>query len=325
MTTRMVWAALAGVAVMAGIAQAQEAGPVVIHKEVRAIGGGSGDVMNQLGPVTMDFVGAEMSFGDKPVKGAPYSAEGVTETTQTLADGNRITHKSNASVYRDSAGRTRREETMPTVGPWAAGGDASKMIFIQDPVAGTGYHLDPQMRVAHKMPMGKGTFFFNQTGAVGGSMASGQKNATFHMVAPPPGVAEASGATGAVAALALPGPRIEVQGKADVKTESLGKQTIEGIEAEGTRSTVILAAGSIGNELPISSVTERWYSAELQTVVMSKRSDPRFGETVYRLTNIQRGEQPASLFEVPSDYTVSENELPPLMKKMTVKPAEEDK
>ena len=270
----------------------------------------------------MDFLGAEMSFGDKAVKGAPYSAEAVTETTQTLADGNRITHKSSASVYRDSAGRTRREETMSALGPWAAGGDAPKVIFIQDPAASAGYHLDPQTHVAHKMPMGKGRVLLSvQTGAVA---SGGQKNMTFQRaVAPPPGGVEVSGAMGAVAALAVPGAKIS---NADVKTESLGKQTIEGVEAEGTRSTVTMAAGSIGNEMPISSVTERWYSAELQTVVMSKRSDPRFGETVYRLTNIQRGEQPASLFEVPSDYTVSENDLPPMIKKLQmIKQADEGK
>jgi hypothetical protein len=209
---------------------------------------------------------------------------------------------------------------MSALGPWAAGSDAPKVIFIQDPVAGNGYHLDPQMHVAHKMPMGKGAFFFSQTGAV----ASGQKNITFtRAVAPPSGGVELSGAMGAVAAVSVPGAKIS---KADVKTESLGKQTVEGLEAEGTRSTATIAAGSIGNEMPISSVTERWYSAELQTVVMSKRSDPRFGETIYRLTNLQRGEQPASLFEVPPDYTVTENELPPMMKKVQLaKPVEESK
>jgi len=322
MTTRLVLAAFFGMAAMAGSAKAQEAGAVVIHKEVHAIAGAPGDLMMvHPEPITMDFLGAEMSFGDKPVKGAPYSAEAVTETTQMLADGNRITHKSNASVCRDSAGRTRREETISAMGPWATGGDAPKVIFIQDPAAGTAYHLDPQAHVAHKMPMGKGTFFFRQTGS---AASGGQKNMTFQrVVTPPSGVAEVSGAMGAVATLAAPGTKLS---EADVKTESLGKQTFEGVEAEGTRSTVTMAAGSIGNEMPISSVTERWYSAELQTVVMSKRSDPRFGETVYRLTNIQRGEQPASLFEVPSDYTVTENELPPLNKKLQmIKQADEGK
>jgi hypothetical protein len=312
MTTRLVRTALAGMAVMVGCAQAQEAGPVLIHKEVRAVGGASGNVMYQAGPDTMDFVGAEMSFSDKPVKGAPYSADAVTETNQMLADGNRITRKSTASVYRDSAGRTRREETISAVGPWAAGGDAPKMIFIQDPAASVSYHLDPQTHTAHKLPMGKNTFLFSQVGPPGPTPKVFTTRTTSQ------GGAEMVVATGAVAELAMPKP--------DVKSESLGKQTIEGVEVEGTRSTVVIPAGSIGNEGPISTTSERWYSAELQTVVMSKRSDPRFGETVYRLTNIQRSEQPASLFEVPSDYTVNENELPPLMKKIqTAKPAEESK
>jgi len=319
MKTRLVWLALAGVAALAVGAQAQEPGPVVIHREVHAVGGAAGDVVYQPGPVTMDFIGAEMSFSDKPVKGAPYSADAVTETNQTLADGNRITHKSTASVYRDGAGRTRREETMPAIGPWAAGGDAPKMIFIQDPVAQVSYHLDPQAHVAHKLPMGKNTFFFSHTGAAGG----GEKTMTFTRAVPPPPGAEAGAvAAGAVMAMAAPGTKAV---KPDVKSESLGKQTMEGVEVEGTRSTVTIPAGAIGNELPMSTVSERWYSAELQTVVMSKRSDPRFGETVYRLTNIQRSEPPATLFEVPSDYTVTENEMPPLNKKVLIsKPVDEE-
>src|SRR5579872_7151274 len=44
------------------------------------------------------------------VKNAPYSAQAVTETTQRLVDGNRIARKTTASLYRDSEGRTRREE-----------------------------------------------------------------------------------------------------------------------------------------------------------------------------------------------------------------------
>ncbi|HEY1403787.1 MAG TPA: hypothetical protein VGB05_06655, partial [Pyrinomonadaceae bacterium] len=89
-------------------------------------------------------------------------------------------------------------------------------------------------------------------------------------------------------------------------TESLGKQMIEGVEAEGTRTTITFPAGMMGNERPINIVSERWYSAELQTVVLTKHSDPRFGETSYRLTNINRSEPSRTLFEVPSDYTVKE-------------------
>ncbi|MFL6213747.1 MAG: hypothetical protein ACJ74J_07590 [Blastocatellia bacterium] len=92
----------------------------------------------------------------------------------------------------------------------------------------------------------------------------------------------------------------------DIKTDSLGKQLIEGVEAEGTRSVITIPAGQFGNDSAVEVVSERWYSAELQTVVMSKHSDPRMGEHVYRLTNIKRDEPARSLFEVPGDYQVQE-------------------
>ena len=94
--------------------------------------------------------------------------------------------------------------------------------------------------------------------------------------------------------------------KKNTRKESLGMQTVEGVEAEGTRYTTTIPAGEIGNELPIEMVFESWYSPELQTVIMSKHSDPRTGENTYRLTNINRSEPPHSLFEVPADYTIQE-------------------
>ena len=65
-----------------------------------------------------------------------------------------------------------------------------------------------------------------------------------------------------------------------------------------------IPAGQIGNELPINIVSERWFSPELKVLVMSRQSDPRFGETTYRLTNISRGEPAPDLFEVPADYQI---------------------
>ncbi|MDX2044517.1 MAG: energy transducer TonB [Acidobacteriota bacterium] len=92
----------------------------------------------------------------------------------------------------------------------------------------------------------------------------------------------------------------------NTNTESLGKQMIEGVEAEGKRTVTTIPVGAIGNERSIEIVSESWYSPELQTTVMSKRTDPTSGETTFRLTNIRRGEPDASLFQVPSDYTVKE-------------------
>jgi hypothetical protein len=94
--------------------------------------------------------------------------------------------------------------------------------------------------------------------------------------------------------------------KAEAKTEKLEARNVEGVQAEGLRITTTIPAGDIGNEQPIQIVDERWYSPELQVVVMTRHSDPRFGETIYRLTNIARTEPSAILFQVPSDYTVKE-------------------
>ena len=86
--------------------------------------------------------------------------------------------------------------------------------------------------------------------------------------------------------------------------ESLGTQFMEGLAVEGTRTTVTIPAGEIGNERPIDIVSERWFSQDLKVLVMSRQSDPRFGETTYRLTNLSRAEPPAHLFEIPADFTL---------------------
>lgn len=96
----------------------------------------------------------------------------------------------------------------------------------------------------------------------------------------------------------------------EVKTESLGKKIIDNVEAEGTRTTFTIPAGRIGNDQPLDIIAERWYSNELQVIVMSKHSDPRFGETVYRLTNINRTEVRRLIFTMPNDYRIVEGPPP---------------
>jgi len=86
--------------------------------------------------------------------------------------------------------------------------------------------------------------------------------------------------------------------------ESLGTQFMEGVAVEGTRTTMTIPAGEIGNEQPINIVSERWFSPDLKVLVMSRQSDPRFGETTYRLTNLTRTEPSPQLFEIPSDFKI---------------------
>ncbi|HYP00738.1 MAG TPA: energy transducer TonB, partial [Pyrinomonadaceae bacterium] len=101
--------------------------------------------------VNFSFMSSEMHFDSKIVRGAPYSAEAVTESVQMLADGNRITRTSKASLYRDTEGRTRRDQTLNHIGPWATANEPAQTIFINDPVAGTHYVLNPRTRTAQKM------------------------------------------------------------------------------------------------------------------------------------------------------------------------------
>lgn len=89
--------------------------------------------------------------------------------------------------------------------------------------------------------------------------------------------------------------------------EDLGNQTVEGIAATGTRSTTTIPAGAIGNLQALKIVSEQWYSPDLQVLVMTKHSDPRTGETTYRLQSIVRAEPDRSLFTVPPDYTLKES------------------
>jgi hypothetical protein len=108
--------------------------------------------------------------------------------------------------------------------------------------------------------------------------------------------------------------------RAKPEVEHLGTRTIEGVSAEGTRTTVTIPEGQIGNEKPIITTTERWYSPELQVTVMNKRSDPRTGTTTYKLTNINRSEPSPLMFQVPADYTLIE---PAARRTIITKPEEQ--
>jgi hypothetical protein len=239
---------------------------------------------------TFRVMAGEM-IGGSPVKSAPYSAQAVTQSTQTLADGNRIVNNTSAAVYRDSDGRERREQSLPNIGALTAQGAPSKNILISDPVAGANYSLDPNTKTAMKLPSVK----------------------TLDLPPPP-----ASGQPVFVrnfASVTSSGPNVMYFGTAGgagstPNVEQLGSQVINGVAADGTRTTVTIAAGQIGNEQPIQVVDEVWRSSELQVIVQSQHSDPRMGTTSYSLTNISRSEPSPTLFQVPPDYTVQDAPTP---------------
>jgi hypothetical protein len=222
-----------------------------------------------------------------PVVGAPYTAQAVTVQTQVLADGNRIQEKSSTNIARDSQGRVRTERFLK--GPSGAE-DLPKLVTIEDPVSGNNYSLDVTNKIAFKMPQPPMKMLTN---GPKGAALPGPPGAMTHI--------EVGGAPG-------PGLRIsrDIIKPGDMTTTDLGAQTMEGVLVQGKRTTRTITAGTIGNDRDIVITSETWYSPDLQVLVSTKSEDPRIGETSYQLTNIQRVEPAASLFQVPADYTVKD-------------------
>ncbi len=274
--------------------------------------------------------------------GAPYSGEAVTETIQVLSDGNRIARKSTTRIYRDSEGRTRRENVSPN-------GEITT-INISDPVGESTYVLYPQTKVAHRngvIMVGRGGQGSAEGRVEPGSTAavmprrSPDGSASVYVGDPSAEAARRMDVEKAAAAAAAAGSgagsgggfgrgggagvgaaggggargagpgavTMERTAMAGVegKKEDLGQQMVEGVLATGSRTTTTIPAGSIGNAKPIVIVSEQWFSDDLKVLISTKHSDPRSGETTYRLTNVIQGEPHRSLFEVPSDYALQDS------------------
>ncbi len=206
-------------------------------------------------PPNAEFLGAEMRFGDKLVKDAPFSAEIIIENSRRLFDGSVVTKQSKGAIYRDGVGRTRRERTLEDIGGFSIG-EPQNFVVINDFANKTNYFIDLNRKTVRQNPL--------------------RDNRP---------------------------PRPDFEPK-DGKTESLGTKILEGIKVEGTRTTFEIPVGQIGNDKPIEVVTEKWYSPELQLVVMSKHTDPLAGEQIFRLVNIKPGEPSADLFAAPSGFRI---------------------
>jgi hypothetical protein len=209
-------------------------------------------------------------------------------------------------------------------------GDPPKTFFINDPVAGVHFVLEPNSKIARKMvmPTPDGTVFERRI-APNGDVQTETIVGPRRRQGPPPQVIHATPPQIIRDDISKEGDEVFItttdsapvalraEGKpANVKSESLGTQNIEGVSAEGSRTTLTITAGEIGNELPINVVTETWFSPELKVLVLRKHSDPRQGERIYRLTNINRAEPDRSLFEVPADYTIKDSVSPAMKMKL---------
>lgn len=262
----------------------------------------------------MDVVGFDPLNLGPIVSNAPYSAEAVTEFSQTLADGNRIERRTTGKVARNSQGRVRREQQGISFGPFVAD-NARPMVTIADPKSGQHLMLNYDLKVAFRTTLPRMTVKVEPDQAVAGPVFGSVSAGTVAigrggmMAAPPIDALRVDPANDVEApsiTIAARPPMIAEPFDGDVKTETLEPKQIEGLRVEGTRTTMTLPAGAVGNVLPIEIVSERWYSLELKIVLYTRRSDPRFGETIYRLTNIDRSEPPPDLFKMPQGFKTEE-------------------
>jgi len=258
----------------------------------------AGDGQEAQQKVTLELMAADALV----VKGKPYSADTSTEAVQTLTDGNHIVHRTVSKFYRDSEGRTRREQTFGNVDPDHPSPHEVK-VFIDDPVNGTAFVVDSGSKSAEKVQRTR-KILDEPQGDDGGTQImfkslkdseTGEQGAPGRMMIKIRD--EHSGDPNSLVMVIPDEKREEVK-------EDLGTKNIEGVDCTGTRRTITIPAGEVGNEKAISIVTETWFSAAIDAVVESSTDDPRYGKTTYQLTNVQLSEPARTLFEPPADFKV---------------------
>jgi hypothetical protein len=266
--------------------------------------------------------------GVAPLKNAPYSGLSVTERHQALADGNQIASRRSFMAYRDSAGRTRMENMNEK-------GEVES-ILIHDPVASVNWVLKPQdhsaiKTLSRRVEAARLTREQVEQMRKDGTLptverrksADGQEEIVIKRVERVDGenrkriqeqlrIQARAAADGVLRtervqiASSLANVFGDAKWAAQATTKDLGTRDFSGVKANGKLRSYEIPAGAIGNRNPIVVSTETWISPELQVTVYTRHSDPRNGDVEFHLENLKREEPAASLFSVPSDYTVKE-------------------
>ena len=252
---------------------------------------------NQQADTLGDFVFIGGGRGGTGIAGSPVSAREETRTVQTLGDGTQLDTSESDQFYRDNQGRTRTERTVK--------GETNVQII--DPVAGLRITLHQSNKSATRVTMpfgrgGRGGLVILDQGKEANAGAATTMTARG---------GRGGGATVVTSTSPRPVSVVTVQGQVrntatNVKREELGLQMQNGVMAEGLRETRTIPAGAIGNNRDIQVVNESWFSKDLQMMVKTINSDPRFGTTTYEMTNISQAAPDGGLFMIPAGYTITE-------------------
>jgi hypothetical protein len=276
------WAILAALSV-APIANAQSTPQRLVESTPSQSAAAPVSIDNTPSPAIAAVVSAAMpgAAGMGAVKGVPFSATQTTVREQTLSDGTVIKSTVEVQLWRDSEGRVRAEST---VKPKSGDGLQTHVVAVWNPADRTGMTW-----VSGSQPGTIATVLHLPE-----LQLNGMINAQ-----PSPPAAPTAGALSLLPRSATPAAA-PTQSTANVHTETLGPDTISGLEATGTRTTQVVPAGTIDNDRDFTVTSETWTSAELKITVRQTTSDPRTGTVTIELTNIDRSEPDPALFKPPA-------------------------
>ncbi len=231
-------------------------------------------------------IGSLMDPGPSLLKGQPFSADIIDDTDQFLADGNHIHRERHGKVFRDSEGRSRNE--IEFSGPMVDGAPLVHITII-DPVQSVVIYLDPRAKTA-------------TVSHYGGNTDSGVQFKT-----PQPAASAAQPAARTMISGGQPSSDTQSSHtKMQRTTEDLGTMEMEGFTVKGVRFTNVIPAGAMGNDKPMTTTNERWFSDELKTALLTESNNPESGQHTHKLVNIRREDPDPLVFQVPADYTVRE-------------------
>jgi hypothetical protein len=204
---------------------------------------------------------------------APFTATLATETVRYAADGATMTLANERRIARDAQGRVYQERwyLVPK-----GSNVKSEMNWIQigDPKQRTLYNCSPQKHICD-------------------------------LVVYDPEIAMSTLSPRKGTSGPLP------NGEGNVVWEELGNRNIAGIDTVGTRETTVTPAGIVGNDLPLTYMSEYWHSAQLGINLLSIRSSPYFGKQTFTITDLTAADPDPQLFELPAGFKINDQRKNP--------------
>jgi hypothetical protein len=181
-----------------------------------------------------------------------------------LTDGTTTTETLVELLWRDAEGRTHRELIQHT-----DSGEEYRSIIITDPVGGFYLKWDDNEETARRV------------------VSIWPVTPAQRVTAPPSPVNQGKAVS-----------------RPDFRNEILTPQEINGVHADGQRTTrTIHLEGEISNRV-IEVTNELWISPDLRIIVRLIHDDPRTGKEVTEVTEAVRGDPEPALFQVPEGYAV---------------------